>query len=86
MLYANFGHNGMNYSTNTRTSSTFDSAQQNQWLINGILWLGGATVLLTAVAILFIRNQVRAIERLADAAEESMKQGHPVALGDQEVL
>ena len=42
MLYANFGHNGMNYSTNTRTSSTFDSAQQNQWLINGILWLGGA--------------------------------------------
>ncbi|HWE44926.1 MAG TPA: ATP-binding protein [Caulobacteraceae bacterium] len=34
-----------------------------------ILWLGGATVLLTAVAILFIRNQVRAIERLASAAE-----------------
>ncbi len=34
-----------------------------------ILWLGGATVLLTAIAILFIRNQVRAIERLADAAE-----------------
>ena len=34
-----------------------------------ILWMGGATVLLTAVAILFIRNQVRAIERLADAAE-----------------
>jgi hypothetical protein len=42
MLYANLGHNGMNYSTNTRTSSTFDSAQQNQWLVNGILWLGGA--------------------------------------------
>jgi two-component system osmolarity sensor histidine kinase EnvZ len=34
-----------------------------------ILWLGGATVLLTAIAILFIRNQVRAIERLAAAAE-----------------
>jgi two-component system osmolarity sensor histidine kinase EnvZ len=34
-----------------------------------ILWLGGATVLLTSVAILFIRNQVRAIERLASAAE-----------------
>ena len=34
-----------------------------------VLWLGGATILLTAVAILFIRNQVRAIERLADAAE-----------------
>jgi type 1 glutamine amidotransferase len=41
MLYANFGHNGMNYDTNTRTSSTFASAQQNQWLINGLLWLGG---------------------------------------------
>lgn len=34
-----------------------------------ILWLGGATILLTTIAILFIRNQVRAIERLADAAE-----------------
>ncbi len=34
-----------------------------------ILWLTVATVLLTSVSILFIRNQVRAIERLADAAE-----------------
>jgi two-component system osmolarity sensor histidine kinase EnvZ len=34
-----------------------------------ILWLTGATLTLTAVAVLFIRNQVRAIERLADAAE-----------------
>jgi two-component system osmolarity sensor histidine kinase EnvZ len=34
-----------------------------------ILWMIIATVLLTAVAILFIRNQVRSIERLADAAE-----------------
>jgi two-component system osmolarity sensor histidine kinase EnvZ len=34
-----------------------------------VLWMTVATVLLTAVAILSIRNQVRAIERLADAAE-----------------
>lgn len=34
-----------------------------------VLWLTLATVLLMSVAILFIRNQVRAIERLADAAE-----------------
>jgi len=34
-----------------------------------VLWLFGATVLLTAVAVLFIRNQVRAIERLATAAD-----------------
>ncbi len=34
-----------------------------------ILWMVVATMLLTAVAILFIRNQVRAIERLADAAD-----------------
>jgi two-component system osmolarity sensor histidine kinase EnvZ len=33
-----------------------------------VLWLLVATVLLMSVAILFIRNQVRAIERLADAA------------------
>ena len=34
-----------------------------------VLWLAVATVLLTAIALLFIRNQVRAIERLANAAE-----------------
>jgi two-component system osmolarity sensor histidine kinase EnvZ len=34
------------------------------------MWLAGATLLLTAVAVLFIRNQVRAIERLADAADQ----------------
>jgi two-component system osmolarity sensor histidine kinase EnvZ len=34
-----------------------------------VLWMTVATFLLTALAILFIRNQVRAIERLAEAAE-----------------
>ena len=34
-----------------------------------IAWLTGATLLLTAIAILFIKNQVRAIERLAEAAD-----------------
>jgi two-component system osmolarity sensor histidine kinase EnvZ len=34
-----------------------------------LFWLALATFLLTAVAVLFIRNQVRAIERLADAAD-----------------
>jgi two-component system osmolarity sensor histidine kinase EnvZ len=34
-----------------------------------VLWMTIATVLLTSVALLFIRNQVRAIERLANAAE-----------------
>ncbi len=34
-----------------------------------VLWLTLATALLMGVAILFIRNQVRAIERLAEAAE-----------------
>jgi Trehalose utilisation/Ricin-type beta-trefoil lectin domain len=42
MVYANFGHNAMNYATNTRLSSTFASAQQNQFLVNSLLWLGGA--------------------------------------------
>ena len=40
-LYANFGHNAMNYTTNTRLSSTFASATQNQFLLNGLKWLGG---------------------------------------------
>jgi two-component system osmolarity sensor histidine kinase EnvZ len=34
-----------------------------------VFWLLGATALLLGVAILFIRNQVRAIERLSEAAE-----------------
>jgi two-component system, OmpR family, osmolarity sensor histidine kinase EnvZ len=34
-----------------------------------VLWMSLATLLLTAVSILFIRNQTRAIERLASAAE-----------------
>jgi two-component system osmolarity sensor histidine kinase EnvZ len=34
-----------------------------------------ATLLLTAIAILFIRNQVRAIERLAEAADAFGKGG-----------
>ena len=34
-----------------------------------IAWLTGATLILTAVAVLFIKNQVRAIERLAEAAD-----------------
>lgn len=41
MLYANFGHNAMDYSTNTRLSSTFESEIQNRFLIDGLLWLGG---------------------------------------------
>ncbi|MEV0186121.1 ThuA domain-containing protein [Streptomyces sp. NPDC050625] len=38
MVYNNFGHNGMNYSANTRTSSTFASDQQNQLLLQEIKW------------------------------------------------
>ena len=42
MLYANFGHNAMNYSTNTRLSSTFASEVQNRFIVDGLKWLGGA--------------------------------------------
>lgn len=34
-----------------------------------IVWLAGASILLATVSVLFIRNQVRPMERLADAAE-----------------
>jgi len=34
-----------------------------------VVWVTGLTLLLTGVALIFIRNQVRAIERLAEAAE-----------------
>jgi two-component system osmolarity sensor histidine kinase EnvZ len=42
------------------------------WATQGgifVLWMVVATLLLTSVAILFVRNQVRSIERLAEAAE-----------------
>jgi type 1 glutamine amidotransferase len=41
MLYANFGHNRMNYDTNTALSSTFDSPDQNRFILDGLKWLGG---------------------------------------------
>lgn len=48
-----------------------------------VLWMTVATVLLTAIAILFIRNQVRAIERLASAAEAFGRGGEVVAFKAQ---
>ena len=35
-----------------------------------VLWLGGSSILLFTIAALFMRNQVRAIRRLSDAAED----------------
>ncbi|GAA0949077.1 hypothetical protein GCM10009574_050340 [Streptomyces asiaticus] len=42
MLYANFGHNAMDYEHNTPLSSTFASQTQNRFLLDGLKWLGGA--------------------------------------------
>ncbi|HEY0495215.1 MAG TPA: ThuA domain-containing protein [Kutzneria sp.] len=43
MLYANFGHDAMNYSANTPLSSTFADPVQDRFVIDGLLWLGGGT-------------------------------------------
>lgn len=40
MLYANFGHNAMDYKANIGKSSTFGSEIQNKFIIDGLLWLG----------------------------------------------
>ncbi|MCF1509735.1 ThuA domain-containing protein [Streptomyces glomeratus] len=42
MLYANFGHNAMNYDTSTTLSSTFASPTQNRFVLDGLKWLGRA--------------------------------------------
>jgi hypothetical protein len=42
MIYANFGHNAMNYGANVGTSSTFADLAQNEFIIDGLLALGGA--------------------------------------------
>lgn len=41
MVYANFGHNAMNYATNVGLSSTFASQTQDNFIIDAIMWLGG---------------------------------------------
>jgi hypothetical protein len=43
MLYANFGHNAMDYANNVGLSSTFASEIQNRFLIDGLLSLGGGS-------------------------------------------
>jgi hypothetical protein len=41
MIYTNMGHNDMDYGGTNRTlSSSFSSAEQNQFIIDGLLWLG----------------------------------------------
>ena len=40
MIYANFGHNAMDYKADIGKSSTFASDDQNKFIINSILWLG----------------------------------------------
>ncbi|GAB3540620.1 ThuA domain-containing protein [Spirosoma fluminis] len=44
MLYLNMGHNDIDYEngTNKELSFTFANATQNQLVLNGLLWLGGA--------------------------------------------
>jgi uncharacterized protein len=43
MIYTNMGHNDMDYEgkTNTQLSSTFSSPDENKFIINSLLWLGG---------------------------------------------
>ncbi|MET8761477.1 ThuA domain-containing protein [Lentzea sp. NPDC004782] len=43
MIYANFGHNAMDYANNRPLSSTFASPDQNNFLIDSLLWLGGGS-------------------------------------------
>ncbi|MDN3351595.1 RICIN domain-containing protein [Actinomadura sp. DC4] len=42
MLYANFGHNDMNYSADIATSSTFADPAQDAFILDGLLSLAGA--------------------------------------------
>jgi two-component system osmolarity sensor histidine kinase EnvZ len=48
-----------------------------------VLWMTVTTILLTTIAILFIRNQVKAIERLANAAEAFGRGGEVLAFKPQ---
>jgi hypothetical protein len=41
MVYNNFGHNAMDYSTNTTLSYTFSAAQQDQLVLQELHWVAG---------------------------------------------
>ncbi|RSM97470.1 1,4-beta-xylanase [Streptomyces sp. WAC 01325] len=43
MVYNNFGHNAMNYSANTKLSSTFASNHQNRLLLQQVQWAAGSS-------------------------------------------
>ncbi|MFH8220956.1 ThuA domain-containing protein [Streptomyces sp. NPDC018057] len=43
MVYNNFGHNAMDYATNTALSSTFASPEQNRLLLQEIAWAAGGS-------------------------------------------
>jgi hypothetical protein len=42
MIYANMGHNDMDYEhkTNATLSSTFANADQNKFILDALIWLG----------------------------------------------
>lgn len=44
MIYMNMGHNDMDYEgkTNKTLSSTFSSEEQNKFILEGLMWLGGS--------------------------------------------
>jgi uncharacterized protein len=43
MIYTNMGHNDMDYEgkTNAQLTSTFSSPEENKFIINSLMWLGG---------------------------------------------
>jgi hypothetical protein len=43
MMYVNFGHNDMDYANNIGKSSTFASQTQDNFILDALLWLGGAS-------------------------------------------
>jgi hypothetical protein len=43
MIYANFGHDAMDYANNIPKSSTFASPTQNKFIMDSLMWLGGVT-------------------------------------------
>ncbi|MET8948377.1 ThuA domain-containing protein [Streptomyces sp. NPDC004542] len=81
MVYNNFGHNAMDYSTDTTLSSTFASAQQNQLLVQEIKWAAGQSGPVTPPS-----NATGPLHgyggKCADVASANTANGTPVQLYD----
>ena len=82
MVYNNFGHNAMDYATNTTLSSTFGSGRQDKLLLQEIAWAAGYTGTVTPPAMDPIGTISGYGGKCVDLATTTNDNGNAVQLND----